>query len=103
MPRKKAKDEMTEETGKKAEAVEPPACGSGASCAETCGPRVVPVEDALVGMVRLLKDGVGSLAGLGNTVAPGLKKGMADLTSAASQGLKRVVDLAGSGGKKPAA
>ncbi len=96
MPRKKTQVEALDESQDEA------GCGKG-GCAGSCQPRAVPVEDVVVGVVRLVKDGFGTVGGLGAAVAPGLKLGLADLTGAARQGLKRLSGLAASlGAKKPA-
>ncbi|MBF0268843.1 MAG: hypothetical protein HQL44_09635 [Alphaproteobacteria bacterium] len=97
MARKKDQTEVTDE----AAAPEATACGSGKACSGDCGPRTVPVEDVVVGVIRLTKDILGNVGGLGAAVAPGLKTGVADLSNAAGQGLKRVIDLVGKGFKKP--
>jgi hypothetical protein len=94
MPRKKRHEGSTDEAHDASETGG--ACGTAGGCGGNCQPRAVPVEDVVVGVVRLIKDGMGSVGGLGAVVAPGLKRGAADLTAAASQGLKRLTDLAGS-------
>nr|CAX84210.1 uncharacterized protein [uncultured bacterium] len=96
MARKKAQTEVTEDTGD-----DQKACGAGSACSGSCGPQAVPVEDVVVGMIRLTKDILGNVGGLGAAVAPGLKSGVTDLSNAAGQGLKRVIDLVGKGFKKP--
>jgi hypothetical protein len=77
------------------------ACASRESCSGGCEPRTVPVEDVVVGVIRLAKDVVSNVGGLGAVVAPGIKSGVAELSNAAGQGVKRVLDLVGKSFKKP--
>ncbi len=99
MARKKAQTEVTEETEEMNS--DQKVCASSEACTGGCGPQAVPVEDVVVGVIRLTKDLLGNVGGLGATVAPGLKAGVADLSNAAGQGLKRVIDLVGKSFKKP--
>jgi hypothetical protein len=93
------KDQMENEQT----ATEASACASKESCSGGCDPRTVPVEDVVVGVIRLAKDVVSNVGGLGAVVAPGIKSGVEELSNLAGQGLKRVLDLVGNGFKKPVA